>query len=547
MSHQKMESKLGDHAESSLLIQPGLRPTDQAANALFQIVMNPDASAPSAQIAAQLMPYRLSTYDRKQRGQATDGLKAILLSTHKDTGRTLWDHVLDNKTHLLAFLNALNACYLFSYGSPLVIRCIFQETIQRLVTAKNVASLQVLFDFIRPGRYDKKEHFERLFDAATIQPGSLTKQEMMTLVTIATGTDQFILFRSLPPCRDPLTLNELSQLITPLLTAKVPNAGLDLLNCYARQPKTFRASPSEDNNAVTNFYHQMVQAQLALCTPASFVTGLTQTYSADFIGILLDQLPQNGLNACVSHILYQEDPYTRGSHFPTLSKSLEALFEHSVCPEKWWVTAPWNERFLTPDTTVVNPERRFQWMRFIVSYLLKQNNPAITATVREVYKQAGPDWLNPFLSAVRETERTSERFNLSFDDMKTHLYTTEQRLGRQWFKSPHNDQLLFVDDLLRYRRKRNAYEAERYGFGIFQTGYTKTEKCQAIEKVLTHLYGNNAEKQAAGAITAEDVAILKQGNLGYVTEQHSDVFERIRLGSQAFLQQPLQDAACASI
>lgn len=122
------------------------------------------------------------------------------------------------------------------------------------------------------------------------------------------------------------------------------------------------------------------------------------------------------------------------------------------------------------------------------------------------------------------------------------LRAVEQRIKAL---DPHalsmpDDETLFVNDLVTYKEARTANTAEQYGFWIFQAGYTKKQKLGAIEKVLTHLMGDETAKQTAGAITNEDVAILKQGNLGRVVHKHLVLFERICRDSQAFCQKSSQ-------
>jgi|GEM_PF-5435342 len=93
-----------------------------------------------------------------------------------------------------------------------------------------------------------------------------------------------------------------------------------------------------------------------------------------------------------------------------------------------------------------------------------------------------------------------------------------------------------VSGLLEYRKERLGIQQNRFLFlGLFEVGYTKQQKLNVVDKMLIHIYGTEAEKEAAGAITWDDRSILNNGNLSKVINYYERSFEHVVAASRKYV------------
>jgi len=76
-------------------------------------------------------------------------------------------------------------------------------------------------------------------------------------------------------------------------------------------------------------------------------------------------------------------------------------------------------------------------------------------------------------------------------------------------------------DLLKYHHNRSNNRDEYFSFFGITSGYSRTEKLNAVNKILVHIYGTEAEKQAAGPFSLLEKNILNDSDLGRATRKHS--------------------------
>ena len=179
--------------------------------------------------------------------------------------------------------------------------------------------------------------------------------------------------------------------------------------------------------------------------------------------------------------------------------------------------------------------------------ILKQLTPAETQALID-FSVPTKSNSKPDLS-VADILSKAPRGKVSFDSWSRFLYNATTKTGNlntgyqypneMLSKTRAGDEFKLVRDLLKYRFKRDEIHGEYYfSFLGFSSGYSKKAKLEAVNKVLTHIYGTDAEKMAAGPFTQEEKNILYQGDLGITTRLHSATMERIIMNTVKRLAPP---------